>query len=87
MSRRTFERDDPGEDELPLEEQVQRQFTEADVRESIEEMSETEIKTTLDLQFRGPLTPQENIAKLKSNGMWATARFYERLLEKIQRTT
>lgn len=83
MTRNAFEgRRDPAQDELPLEEQVQRQFSNAEVDEAIEDMSPAEREAAVSHQFKDPDNIEANIASLKSHGMWATARFYERLLGK-----
>lgn len=83
MSRNVFEgsREDPAE-EVPLEEEVQRQFTLAEVDEAIAEMSPGEREAAVHHQFKDVDKIEANIASLKNQGMWATARFYERLLGK-----
>jgi hypothetical protein len=81
MSRNTFERDDPAE-EVPLEEETQRQFTVAEVDEAIDSMTDRERALAVGAQFKDVEHIDANIAKLKQEGLWATARFYERLLRK-----
>lgn len=65
------------EDDLPLFERIQREFDEDAVDESVGGALK-ELPPT-DAQVQGI---KQNIDKLKEQGLWATARFYERLLVK-----
>lgn len=81
MSRNTFEADDDPAEEIPLEEQVQRQFSIEEVDEAISGMSDREKKIVVGAQFKDVDQIESNIATMKQQGLWATARFFERLLE------
>ena len=63
--------------EVPLFEQIQRALPDEGVEDSVD-MAMKEMPPTDD-QAEGI---ERNIEKLKQQGLWATARFYERLLEK-----
>lgn len=90
MSRNAFEaqaEEDPQE-EVPLFESVQRELDDNEVDTVLETMSDREAVMAVGAQFKDGDRVNENIAKLKQEGLWATARFYERLLErKRQRAT
>jgi hypothetical protein len=62
--------------EIPLFEQIQRALPDDGIDDSVEKaLSEMPPN---DAQAQGI---KQNIDKLKQQGLWATARFYERLLE------
>lgn len=65
------------EDDLPMFEQIQRALPEDGVDDAVEGALK-ELPPT-DAQVEGI---KRNVDKLKEQGLWATARFYERLLEK-----
>ena len=63
--------------EVPMFEQIQRALPDEGVEDSVD-MALREMPPT-DAQVEGI---KHNIDKLKQQGLYATARFYERLLEK-----
>jgi len=81
MTDNAFERqeDKPlfSEDDLPMFEQIQRSFDDDAVDDSVAGALK-EIPPN-DAQVEGI---KRNIEGLKEQGLWATARFYERLLVK-----
>lgn len=90
MSANAFEtqgEQDPQE-EVPLFETVQRELADNEVDDVLKTMSDREAVMAVGAQFKDAGHIEENIASLKRQGLWATARFYERLLErKRQRAT
>jgi len=65
------------EDDLPMFEQIQRALPEDGVDDAV--AGALKELPPNDAQVQGI---KQNIDKLKQDGLWATARFYERLLEK-----
>lgn len=65
------------EDDVPMFEQIQRALPDDGLDDSVE-AALREIPPD-DKQIAGI---KQNIAKLEADGLWATARFYTRLLEK-----
>lgn len=65
------------EDDLPLFERIQREFDEDAVDESV-----SGALKELPPDAKQVQGIKQNIDKLKEQGLWATARFYERLLVK-----
>jgi len=65
------------EDDLPMFEQIQRALPDDGVDDAVEGALK-ELPPT-DAQVQGI---KQNIQNLKDQGLWATARFYEKLLEK-----
>lgn len=90
MSRNVFEvqgDEDPAE-ELPLFEHDQRELADNEVDDLLRSMSDREAMVAVGSQFKDADHIEANIASLKQQGLWATARFYERLLQrKRQQTT
>lgn len=84
MSRNRFEGDDPSE-EIPLFETVQREMGDNDVDETLFAMSDAEKDMAVHAQFKDVERIEANIASLKQQGLWATARFFERLLAERKR--
>jgi hypothetical protein len=74
-----FEDNEPlfSEDDLPVFEQQQRAYSDEQVAEIVDKVLEDLPPETAEAEGI-----KRNIEKLKSDGLWATARFYERLLEK-----
>lgn len=86
MSHNAFEaQDDDPQEELTLFEHDQRGLADNEVDAVLETMSDREAVMAIGAQFKDGDRVNENIAKLKQEGMWATARFYERLLERKRR--
>lgn len=80
MTDNAFERGEKPlftEDDLPMFEVIQRSLPEDGVDDAVEGALK-ELPPTDD-QVEGI---KRNIDRLKGDGLWATARFYERLLEK-----
>lgn len=87
MSRNAFEAqgdDDPSE-ELTLFEADQRALADNEVDAVLKTMSDQEAVMAVGAQFKDVDHIEENIASLKEQGLWATARFYERLLARKRR--
>lgn len=88
MSRNVFEAqgDDPQE-ELPLFEHDQRELADKEVDELVQSMDPSDIEAAVKVQFGTLDTSHQkaHIARLKQEGLYATARFFERALQK--RTT
>jgi len=81
MSRNVFEPDDPQE-EVPMFEADQRALADNEVEDVLRSMSDREAVIAVGAQFKDAERIVENIASLKQQGLWATARFYERLLQR-----
>lgn len=81
MSRNRFEGDEDPSEEIPLFETVQRQMGDNDVDDTLFAMTDAEKDMAVHAQFKDTDKIDENIASLKQQGLWATARFYERLRE------
>jgi hypothetical protein len=79
MNRNLFEGDEDPSEEIPLFEKVQRNLGDNDVDDTLFAMSDAEKEMAVHSQFKDVEKIDANIASLKQQGLWATARFYERL--------
>lgn len=82
MSRNVFEGDADPTEELPLFEKDQRALADNEVDDVLRTMSDREAAVAVGSQFKDAEHIEANIASLKQQGLWATARFYERLLQR-----
>lgn len=89
MSRNAFEGNDDPQEELDLFEKDQRGLADNEVDDVVRSMSDADIEAAVGVQFHGAKSDAQtaHIAKLKQEGLYATARFFERALAARRRTT